>query len=169
MQTRQNKNISIFLTAVVIFISVIGIGIVYGPMLFGMEAYSIETGSMEPTIPEGSMVYVKPCEKFEDYKVNDVVTFTDPKTSQSFTHRIVQIDSDNGDFTTKGDANEAPDISPTNVSLAVGVVQFSVPFLGYVAMFLRSTVVKIAVAVIYIAWAAIEIELYLAERKKSYD
>jgi hypothetical protein len=45
----------------------------------------------------------------------------------------------------------------------------SIPYLGYVAGFLKSTVVKIVIAVIYIAVAAIEIELFLTERKKKYD
>ena len=44
-----------------------------------------------------------------------------------------------------------------------------IPYLGYIVKFLRYTAVKIAVAVIYIAWAAIEIELFLAERKRAYE
>ncbi len=169
MQKQQNKNIAALLTAFVIFFSVIALGIVYAPMLFGLKAYAVETGSMEPTIPEGSMVYVQKYSSFEDYQVNDVVTFTDPSTSESFTHRIVQIDSAQMMFVTQGDANSIPDLEPTQASLAVGKVKFSIPFLGYAASLLKSNPVKIAVVIIYIAWAAIEIEIYLTERKKKYD
>ncbi|MBR6531123.1 MAG: signal peptidase I [Clostridia bacterium] len=168
MQT-QKKKFSILLTSLVIFIAVVAVGIVYAPPLMGLRAYSIETGSMADTIPEGSMVYVRPCVNFEDYSVNDVVTFTDPMTGKSFTHRIIETDSVERSFRTKGDANTEPDLEPTPSSMAVGKVEFSIPLLGYVAAFLKNTVTKIAIAVIYIAWAAIEIELYLTERKKKYD
>lgn len=169
MNLTQRKKISILMTAVIIFISVVLVGIVYAPTIFGMKSYAILTDSMETTIPEGSMVYVKPCTKFDEYKLNDIVTFSDSKTGKSFTHRIIEINAQDRCFTTKGDANNEPDLSPTYFSLAVGKVKMSIPYLGYVAEFLKSTVVKIVIAVIYIALAAIEIELFLAERKKKYD
>ncbi len=169
MNLTQRKKISIMTTSVVIFISVVIVGIIYAPALLGMKSYAILTGSMEPTISEGSMVYVQPCSEFEDYQINDVVTFTDPKTGKSFTHRIIEIDTQNRCFTTKGDANNEPDLSPTYFSLAVGKVRMAVPYLGYVAGFFKNTVVKIVIAVIYIALIAIEIELFLTERKKKYD
>lgn len=169
MNLPQKKKISILLTSVIIFISVVAIGIIYAPTVFGYKAYAVVTGSMEPTIPEGSMVYVQPCSSFEDYQVNDVVTFTDTQKGQSFTHRIIEIDSRERCFTTKGDANNEADLLPTYFSLAVGKVKMSIPLLGYVAEFFKNTVVKIVIAVIYIAIAAIEIELFLTERKKKYD
>ena len=166
---KQKKKISILMTSVVVFIAVVGIGFVFAPYLMGLRAYSIETGSMADTIPEGSMVYVRPYVNFEDYKVYDVVTFTDPVTEKSFTHRIIGIDAVEHTFETKGDANDTPDLEPTPFQLAVGKVEFSVPLLGYAASFLKNTVVKIAIAVIYVAWAAIEAEIYLTERKKRND
>lgn len=169
MNLTQRKKISILMTSVIIFISVLVVGIVYAPALFGMKSFAILTGSMETTIPEGSMVYVEPCTDFDEYKVNDIVTFSDEKTGKSFTHRIIEIDAQDRCFTTKGDANNEPDLSPTYFSLAVGKVKMSIPYLGYIAEFLKSTVVKIVIAVIYIAIAAIEIELFLTERKKKYD
>lgn len=165
MQT-QKKKISILLTSLVVFIAVVGVGFVFAPSLMGLRAYSIETGSMANTIPEGSMVYVRPCVNYDEYEVYDIVTFTDPVTQKSFTHRIIGINTSAQEFQTMGDANTEPDLEPTPFSMAVGKVEFSVPLLGYVASFLKNTVVKIAIAVIYIAWAAIELELYLAERKK---
>ncbi len=165
----QKKKLNALLTSLVIFISVVCVGIIFLPSIMGLKAYSIETGSMADTIPEGSMVYVKPCASFDDYAVGDVVTFTDPATGKSFTHRIMQTNSASGEFITKGDANDEPDLKPTSSQFAVGKVQLAIPLLGYAASFLKSTVVKIAVAVIYIAWAAIEIEIYLTERKKKYD
>ena len=162
----QKNKISALLTAVIIFVSVVGVGIVYTPKILGLKAYTIETGSMAPTIPQGSMVYVRPCEDYSEYSVDDIATFTNLAGNESFTHRIVEIDESDMTFITKGDANADVDPSPTEIDYAVGKVEFAIPFLGYVSMFLRNTVVKIAVAVIYIAWAAIEIEVFLLERKK---
>lgn len=166
MDKTTKKKISAFLTAMMIFIAVVGVGIVYAPKILGYQSYSIETGSMTPTIPEGSMIFVKKYSSFEDYNVDDIVTFTDYSGQKSFTHRIVEINEKNKTFYTKGDANSDRDPSPSDVSYAVGKVEFSIPLLGYVASFLKQTAVKIAVAVIFIAWTAIEIEVFLSERKK---
>ena len=166
--TSPKKKISAMLTAVVLLISLVCVGIVWFPSILGYKAFSIETGSMAPTIKQGSMVYVEPCSNFEDYEVGDIVTFTDKIKKQSFTHRIVSIDSVNREFVTKGDANKIEDLDPTPAGLAVGKVRVSVPYLGYVAKALRSTAVRIILAVVYLAWAAVEIELFLAERKKKY-
>ena len=160
------KKISAIMTAVVLLFSLFAIGIIWFPSILGYKTYTVDTGSMEPTIKKGSMVYVEPCENFEDYQVNDIVTFTDTVKKQSFTHRIVEIDEENGWFSTKGDANEIVDLEPTASEYAVGKVRMTIPLLGYVSAFLKLTGVKITLAVIYIAWAAIEIELFLAERKK---
>lgn len=162
------KKISVLMTAFVLFISLFLIGIIWFPSILGYKTFTVETGSMDPTIKEGSMIYVEPFSELEDYQVGDIVTFTDTEKEKSFTHRIVAIDEKEGLFTTKGDANEIEDLEPVSADYAVGKVRMTIPVLGYIAMFFKLTGVKIALAVIYIAWAAIEIELFLAERKKRY-
>lgn len=166
MQSLKKQKISAFFTAIIIFVSLIMLGIVYAPRALGFQVYSIETGSMAPTLPQGSLIYVKRYLDFESYNVDDIVTFSDLSNDTFFTHRIVEIDEDERSFVTKGDANEDTDPSPTDFTFAVGKVEFSIPVLGYVASFLRYRIVKIAVALIYISWLAIEVELIIAERKK---
>ena len=172
METTAKKNslrkskINALLTAFVIFISVVAVGIVYFPRLIGYHAYSVDTGSMEPTIKTGSLIFVKRYVNFEDYKIGDIVTFSDLTHEKSFTHRIVEINAQNRAFVTKGDANDTNDLSPAEFIYATGKVEFIIPYLGYAAVFLRHKFVKIAVAVIYVCWLAIEIEIFLAERKK---
>lgn len=166
MQSLKRKKINAFFTALIIFISLILLGLVYAPRLLGLQLYSIDTGSMAPTIPQGSLIYVKKYMSFEDYKVDDIVTFSDLSRETFFTHRIAEIDENQRSFVTKGDANEDIDPSPTDYMYAVGKVEFSVPILGYVSSFLRYKIIKIAVAIIYIAWLAIEVELIIAERNK---
>lgn len=157
------------LTAVIICISVVAIGVVYVPKLLKMDMFVVETGSMSTTIKPYSVIVVKPYKFFEDYRVGDIVTFTDEQQNKSFTHRIVEIDEATQSFVTKGDANSEVDLGKTSVSYARGKVEAVIPYIGYVVKFLRYTAVKVAIAVIYVAWAAIEIELIVAERKKAYD
>ena len=162
----RKSKINALLTALVIFVSIVSLGIVYFPRLAGYSVYSVDSGSMEPTIKTGSLIYVRHYVNFEDYVVGDVVTFSDLQRENSFTHRIVAVDTEKRTFTTKGDANEENDLSPSDFFYAVGKVEFAIPYLGFAAAFLRNKVVKIAVMLIYIAWLAIEIEIFLAERKK---
>lgn len=168
MSSPQKDKINALVTAIIIFISVLCVGVVYAPRVLGYDAYVVETGSMAPTISKGSMAYVKKYSTFEDYALYDIVTFTD-YSGNNFTHRIIDINEKKKTFTTKGDANESADPSPANGSSAVGKVEFAIPLLGYVAKLLKQTAVKIAVAVIYIAWIAIEIEVFLSERKRRYE
>lgn len=169
MKSLRKQKINILLTAIIICISVVAVGVVYVPKIMKMDMFVVETGSMSPTIKPYSVIYVKRYENFSDYRIGDVVTFTDPSRQRSFTHRIVGINELNRTFTTKGDANEENDVGPTPAEYAQGKVEAVIPYLGYIVKFLRYTAVKIAVAVIYIAWAAIEIELFLAERKRAYE
>ncbi len=162
----RKSKINALLTALVIFVSIVALGIVYFPRIAGYRVYSVDSGSMEPTIKTGSLIYVKKYVNFEDYGVDDVVTFSDLTGENSFTHRIVSIDAEKRTFTTKGDANEENDLSPSDFIYAVGKVEFAIPYLGFAAAFFRNKVVKIAVTLIYVAWLAIEIEIFLAERKK---
>lgn len=169
MNDLRKQKISLLLTAVIICVSVVAIGVVYVPKLLKMDMLVVETGSMSPTIKPYSLIFVKPYKFFEDYRVGDIVTFTDETQNKSFTHRIVEIDKKNQCFVTKGDANSEVDLGKTSVNYARGKVEVSIPYVGYLVKFLRYTPVKVAIAVIYIAWAAIEIELIIAERKKAYD
>ena len=154
MKNLRKQKINMLLTAIIICISVVAVGVVYTPKILKMDMKVVETGSMSPTIKPYSLIYIKPYDNFEDYRVGDIVTFTDNYQQKSFTHRIVEIDEQTQSFVTKGDASK---------------VEATIPYLGYLVKFLRYTAVKIVIAIIYIAWAAIEIELFIAERKKAYD
>ncbi len=168
MESLRRKKINILLTAVIICFSIVALSLTYIPMAMGYKMFSIKTGSMSPTITIGSMVFVEPCRKLSDYSVGDIVTFTDKQSKRSFTHRITAINEEDKTFNTKGDANEAEDPSPTPLNKAVGKVVFVIPHVGEFADILSSGVGKAVVAVVYIAWLAIEIELFLSERKR-YD
>ena len=104
--------------------------------LGGQTRYEpVLTGSMEPAISVGSVVLIEPVDP-ETLAVGDVICF---KFSEStlITHRIVEI-SDTG-FTTKGDANEEPDLSIVRRTSIVGKVILVLPYIGYLNAFVRTT------------------------------
>jgi len=101
------------------------------PIKGGYKTLVVLSGSMEPKIHTGSVVAIKP-EK--SYAVGDVITFGEnTKTKTPTTHRIFEIKDENGTktYTTKGDANNAPDQKPVTQSEIMGKVLFSVPYAGY--------------------------------------
>ncbi len=142
--------------------------IVFIPRFAGYETYYIQTGSMSPVIPEGSLVFVKKIE-FADVKTGDIMTFHNDDETEFFTHRVIEIDKNNQMFTTKGDANKEEDPSPTSYYFAKGRVDFSIPLVGYIAEFLNSVVGKVVICAAYLAWIAVEIELFIMKRKASQE
>ena len=67
------------------------------PMIFGVGAAVVVSGSMSPTINVNDMIIIQ---KQNEYVVGDIVTFKN-KDNIVVTHRIVRVE--NGDFVTKGD------------------------------------------------------------------
>ena len=98
---------------------------------FPLDARSVLTGSMEPAIETGSVVFVYPQ---ESYGEGDVITFK-PDGSEntiSITHRIIAVsETEEGRvFTTKGDANQLEDTEPVLQKDVYGKVIFHIPYIG---------------------------------------
>ena len=113
----------VFLLAVLVF---------KAPEALGYKTYVVASGSMEPTIGTGSIVYVDPNDK--NVRIGDVVTFhasTDPE-SIIVTHRIHEI-TDDGSFVTKGDANTKPDPEAISHEQIIGKEKFTLPYVGYLS------------------------------------
>ncbi len=156
-------------------INAIGFGIlafllmmVFIPKIMGYETFYIQTGSMGTAIPKGSLVFAKQV-PFEEIRAGDVLTFHSDDGDEFFTHRVVKVDEKNQMFTTKGDANEANDPSPTSYYFVQGKVSFSIPLIGYVAEFINSTLGKVIIGAVYLAWIAVEIEIYIMKRKAEQE
>ncbi|MEN2736341.1 signal peptidase I [Microbacterium sp. X-17] len=148
--------LSVGLLGLVLFVAAVVIVI---PRAAGATPVTVLTSSMEPTLPPGTLVVVKP-KAVHDIRVGDVMTYQirsgDPAV---ISHRVIAITTSttNGmTFTTKGDNNaEAdPPVVPAQVR---GVVWYSVPLIGYVNSALdqsqRSWVLP-AVGVLLILYAA---------------
>lgn len=64
-----------------------------GVRLFGIEPHIVLSGSMEPEILTGSLVYVKPLtrEEAQNLQVGDTVTYLTDKNGTKVTHKIYEV------------------------------------------------------------------------------
>jgi len=113
--------------------------LLWGFRLLGYEVLVVQSGSMEPEYPVGSMVYVKPVDA-EQLRTGDVITFEMGGGIRG-THRIIEVlrDGSSLEFRTKGDANEVEDASPVPAEYVVGRVEFCIPKLGFFAAYIQQT------------------------------
>lgn len=105
------------------------------PRLTGATPYAVLTGSMQPSMPAGTLVVVREVDATE-IGTGDVITFNPrPNDPTVVTHRVVGVGFD-GDgrpvFRTQGDANDAPDPWTVQEQQVVGKRWYFVPYLGYV-------------------------------------
>ncbi len=97
------------------------------PRFLGYEAYHVETGSMEPAIPAGSLIYVDPVSP-NTLEPGDIVAFYSGETV--VTHRVVENHYLANELITKGDANEKEDINPVAYDKVIGRVTIHFPVIG---------------------------------------
>ena len=111
-----------------------------GVRLFGLQVYTVLSGSMEPAYHVGALLYDKKVDPAQ-LRPGDVITFMlDEETI--VTHRIVEVVPDEEDpsvirFRTKGDANAAEDGSLVHYKNVLGTPVFTIPKLGYFASFVQ--------------------------------
>ena len=121
------KFLSIFLISLAVSVIVLS--------LLGYLSFAIVvSGSMEPTVPRGSLAVVF---KSGDYGVGDVVLFK--AYNRLILHRIVGLED--GCFLTKGDANVNRDAWGVVDENIVGELYLVVPYLGFVVNGLRRPLV----------------------------
>ena len=105
---------------------------------FGWSVDAVFSGSMEPELKVGAVVITRPVDA-EEIKTGDILTFYSPLSEQLTSHRVIAVEQGSSlHFSTKGDANEDADpftLPPENV---VGKVCFHIPYLGYVAQFVKT-------------------------------
>ena len=136
------------------------------PRLFGYEVYSVVSGSMEPAIPTGSLIYIKSVEP-ETIETNDVIAFYSPSNPDAIiTHRVVTNKVVSGEFETKGDANQASDPSPVPYDNMVGRVTWSIPYAGRLLSGIVTTEGKMIVVGIVVVSVALQIIAGIIQKKK---
>ena len=115
------------------------------PQVMGFSLLRVLSGSMEPEIPEQSMLVIRETDP-EKLQVGDVISFFSPDPSLNGalnTHRIVRVEREDGElqFVTKGDANLLEDRQCVSASRVVGKVIFVCPWLGKVVSLVSNPLV----------------------------
>ncbi len=141
---------------ILLYLLVIVLGVSIALVLaFGLKLYSIQTGSMEPSYPVGMMIVVEPV-SFDQLSNGDVITFVTGDNTV-VTHRVVGIDKETQQLTTKGDNNNVSDASPVSYKNVIGRVKFGIPGVGYFILILNTTFGKWMLALAVVALIGIEI------------
>ena len=101
--------------------------------------YVVMSGSMYPEIPAGSLIGTH---QEEMYKVGDIITVKPASdVPDTYTHRIVEqyIEPTGTSYTTKGDANDAPDADRVTEDMIVGKTFLNIPWVGHIANFANTS------------------------------
>jgi len=121
---------------ILIWLLVIVVALFLLPRFGGWRFDVVLSGSMEPALPLGGVVFIKPVEP-ADIGTGDIIAYRSGEPL--ITHRVVDvIDESELSLITKGDANDSPDLLPVPVANVVGKVIFDVPYLGYLAAFVKT-------------------------------
>lgn len=137
------------------------------PRVFGYHIYSVISGSMEPAIPIGSLVYIRTMEP-EEMQEGDVIAFYGAGDQASIvTHRVVENRVVMGEFITKGDANPTEDMNPVPYGNYIGKVVRSIPGAGKIAELFTSPAGKAAAVAVIAAAVLLQLLSSLADRKTS--
>lgn len=122
------------------------IALCLGTRPFGIVPYAVLSGSMEPTMPVGSLAYVQTSVEPESIREGSIVAFQ--QGGQTVTHRVFSVDPNAQTFTTKGDANTNPDPAPISHDALIGESVGCIPHLGYLFVFTRDNIGIVLAAVI---------------------
>ena len=97
-----------------------------------VKARIVLTGSMAPAINTGDVILTVPVSRKEP-QIDDVIAYQAKRFNGEkvavFSHRIIDGDIENG-FIVKGDANKSPDAQKPTGEDILGVVFFTIPFIG---------------------------------------
>lgn len=110
------------------------------PRLMGYGIYEVVSGSMEPEIPVGSILYVEETAP-EDVEAGDVIAFM--RNGSVVSHRVEENRYVEGEFITKGDANSEEDTVPVPYESLVGKAVYHLPVLGTLMSMLAGDVGKL--------------------------
>jgi signal peptidase len=127
------------------------LAIAYGMLgHLGYRAEPVLSGSMEPTLPVGSLAVLKEVPA-SDVEQGDVVAFNTPgDVSTITTHRIAAVEREGGRtvYSTRGDANTAGDPWQLTQRGAMGELVVDIPYAGYVTRWLAQPEIHAAVVIL---------------------
>ncbi len=107
------------------------------PLLPGTKSFVITSGSMEPVIPRGSIIYTL---QKTNYAIGDIITFE--RNSKFISHRITDLVAvgRNIYYSTQGDANKVHDEDLVPLSKIDGRITAVIPVIGNIVLFYKTPV-----------------------------
>ncbi len=124
--------------------------------IFGKSILRIVTGSMEPTILTGDYIIIDR-EDTTTLQIGDIISFYSEEENIKgliVTHRIIDI-NENGEYVTKGDANNVTDIKNVRKSQIIGKYKKKARIFRWANSFMDKK--KIILLIIMIAFILIAI------------
>lgn len=138
MFSKTTKRIwSVFSTLMTLILLVLTFLLV-GVRLIGLTPYAIVNESMEPDLPSGSIVYVKEV-PIDEIEIGSSITYVLNEDLAVVTSRVVKFDKEAQLFTTKSDASNTVDAKLVHFNNVLGMVKYSLPYLGNIAVFIKTT------------------------------
>ena len=124
--------------------------------IFGKSILRIVTGSMEPTILTGDYIIIDRKDT-ANLQIGDIISFYSEEENTKgliVTHRIIDI-NENGEYVTKGDANNVTDVKNVRKSQIIGKYKKKARIFRWANSFMDKK--KIILLIIMIAFIAIAI------------
>lgn len=119
------------------------------PLEGNFKLLVVQSGSMEPAVPLGSLVLVVPK---NEYLPGDIVTFTpsDKDKDKYVTHRLAEYATETFGlvYKTKGDANKTADQALVPIEQILGKVFLTIPHIGTLAHRLQTPLGFILVVIV---------------------
>lgn len=165
---KAKQIISNTFTILIICVSVVLLTVGLIPKFTDYDGYYASSDSMSPAINKGDLVFTKKV-TFEEISVGDVLTFTKEGSEKWFSHRVVEINTQEKSFRTKGDHNNVQDPGYTSFDAVVGRVEKKIPLIGFIPMVLSFTWGKVILAVIYVLYIAVEVENTASKKRKKKE
>ena len=145
-----SKLIKVLISSLFVFVGLIAITLVLGKFTGVAEGKIVMTGSMQPSINPGDMIFAV-SDNYLDPKKGDVVIYEakrfDGEVVAPFAHRIIGGNAEKG-WITKGDANPQADVQQPNAADITGIVVLIIPKVGL--LFDIRTLIFLSVIVISI-------------------
>jgi signal peptidase len=122
-------------TGLLVLVVAVAVAAIAVPKVTGSVPLTVLTGSMEPGLPPGTLIIVRPVDP-ADLRIGDVATYQIRSGEPDVvTHRITSISTTtSGDrtFTFQGDNNPSADAEQVQAGQVQGKVWYSLPFLGLI-------------------------------------
>ncbi|GAA0992963.1 signal peptidase I [Subtercola frigoramans] len=161
--------------AVLVLVLAVAVVVIVVPRAAGGQALTVLTQSMEPGLPPGTLVVIRP-ENIDAIRVGEVLTYQiDSGRPGVVSHRVVSctIASDGvTTFITKGDNNDVADPKPVMPVQIQGTLWYAVPWIGYVNTWITGDargVVVPALAVALFGYAAFIIFSAWRDRRRAKE